>query len=472
MIVRTARSEDEVRRTLPNLEVTLSAHATEAVPQGSGNAASASGKHDLITNVISASESAQVATIDDATYIVMNCVLELPWPRARLQRPALYFTAYLAPSAEALVSSKSDGKVYLQSLEPLPANVLEPLQFMSPSNTGIYLSESKITKLASSTARTNDLVKPLRAASKRAFPIVPALLARTRYSVLQDSVVASLHLETSRVVSGKVSVKDVRLVSLDVQIEALNSPEWPLESSAGNETTLLFKITKARSNTTGSPANLSIQVDAAVEQNEGSSIELLLQWQAQVDITLKSTAPTYKWSRPMSTSNIRPTPRPSIHGDSKATPSNASQQASPEQTGVIFNISTVSIIPPKINFKLYIQCINHSDRPRRFAIIVLEPKKRSMKLKTESNSGRLDFATSMSNTPLQTQRPPHVFDLNPDVRIGPIPPGACYETELKFWAATTGVLDLGVLRIVDLDTRQTVDVRELPDVVVLDPSAE
>ena len=90
----------------------------------------------------------------------------------------------------------------------------------------------------------------------------------------------------------------------------------------------------------------------------------------------------------------------------------------------------------------------------------------------DSEDDREVIADLFNAPPVERQRPPDVFDLNPDMRIGPIPPGACYETELKFWAATTGVLDLGVARIIDLETRQTVDVKELPDVVVLDPSAE
>ena len=69
---------------------------------------------------------------------------------------------------------------------------------------------------------------------------------------------------------------------------------------------------------------------------------------------------------------------------------------------------------------------------------------------------------------MNRQKPPDVFDLNPDVRIRPLPPGACYETQMKFRARATGVLDMGVIRIVDLDTRQTVDVRDLPDIVSLE----
>ena len=73
----------------------------------------------------------------------------------------------------------------------------------------------------------------------------------------------------------------------------------------------------------------------------------------------------------------------------------------------------------------------------------------------QSTSEDTNLIASIFNAPpLERQKPPDVLDLNPDVRIGPLPPGACYETELRFRAMTTGVLELGAVRIVDVDSRQ------------------
>jgi hypothetical protein len=58
--------------------------------------------------------------------------------------------------------------------------------------------------------------------------------------------------------------------------------------------------------------------------------------------------------------------------------------------------------------------------------------------------------------------------VNPDLRIGPLPSGATFETDLVFRALDTGVLELGPLHIVDLDLRQTVDVVDMPDVIIAD----
>jgi hypothetical protein len=56
--------------------------------------------------------------------------------------------------------------------------------------------------------------------------------------------------------------------------------------------------------------------------------------------------------------------------------------------------------------------------------------------------------------------------VNPDLRIGPLPSGATFETDLIIRALDPGILELGPLHIVDLDLRQTVDIHELPDIMV------
>jgi hypothetical protein len=43
---------------------------------------------------------------------------------------------------------------------------------------------------------------------------------------------------------------------------------------------------------------------------------------------------------------------------------------------------------------------------------------------------------------------------------------------MEFRAVATGPLDLGIVRILDLDTKRTVDVLELPDVIALEKDDE
>lgn len=50
----------------------------------------------------------------------------------------------------------------------------------------------------------------------------------------------------------------------------------------------------------------------------------------------------------------------------------------------------------------------------------------------------------------------------------PLAPAACFTTELKFVALASGVLYLDALRVVDLNTQDTTDIRELPDIVAVE----
>ena len=50
----------------------------------------------------------------------------------------------------------------------------------------------------------------------------------------------------------------------------------------------------------------------------------------------------------------------------------------------------------------------------------------------------------------------------------PLAPAACFTTELKFVALASGVLYLDSLRVIDLNTQDTTDIRELPDIVAID----
>ena len=476
LILRTPAAEEDVRALLQSLELGLAAHATDAVPQGSGNAASASGKHDLTSKTIPASEAMDVVPVGDHTYAVWKTQIHLSRPRARLQRPAIYFTAYLAVNATALKDSNKDDKDYLKSFEPLPANVLQPLQFdPSLSASNIHFSETRITKVAPAPIRTHDDVRPIRGASKRAFPVVPALFTRIRYSALPDAVVASLHLETSQVISGTVNLTQVKLDVSNAHVEALSPLNVPTETHAGDETVVLYKLTRTPQSAESGASGVSVSIEATVTLDRGSVFELDVRWQAQVDLLQIASKPVYKWSRPLSASKEL-LPAPSTQAGSRPASFDVPQKSPQGEHGIAFNFTAAHTTRPNEEFKLHVQCINRSTRPRRFALVVLQPKKTNSTTRTHhhsssSSSEKTELIANIFNAPpLEKQRPPDVLDLNPDVRIGPLPPGASYETQMRFRALTTGVLDLGVVRIVDLDTRQSVDVRELPDVVSLEPT--
>lgn len=472
-MLRTPQSKDDAFSLLPSLELQVAAHATEAVPQGTGNAASASGKHDLISKTITASDYLEVVSAEEHKYIVWKTVLHLSRPRVRLQRPAAYFKAHLTVTAEALRRSRHQSKDYLRSFETLPVNVLEPLQHdPAVGKSGIYLSETRITKSTPLTAGSQNDVKPLRTASKRAYPIVPALFTKIRYSASPDAIIASLHIETSQVISNAVEIKDIGLKVAGAQIEALNPIQPPFTTQAGSESVLLYRLTPTQEARTSSPSTMSVSIEALVTSEHDSHHELEIQWQSQVDLSQTASQPIYKWSRPLSGHQTQP----SLQITSRPSSADMSRKASSPAGGIAFTFHAARTAVVHQEFKLHVHCVNHSSRARRLALAVVPRAKRppppqlsQPQTEPDDTTGPVARLFNTTTPPAaERQKPPDVLDLNPDVRIGPLPTGACYETDLNFRAMKTGVLDLGIVRIVDLDTRQTVDVRELPDVIAVE----
>ena len=54
----------------------------------------------------------------------------------------------------------------------------------------------------------------------------------------------------------------------------------------------------------------------------------------------------------------------------------------------------------------------------------------------------------------------------------PLNPGACGATELEFLPLAKGFLQMDAVRVVDVETNESVDVRELPDVLALERAVE
>jgi hypothetical protein len=472
VVLKTPSSGDAVHAALPHLDLTLAAHATDAVPQASGHPAAASGKHDLSSQVIPARDAVEVIAVKDRTYVIWKTRLHLNRPRTRLQRPAIYFTANINISHSNQKLSRRPKEKYLKSLEPLPENILEPLRFdPSMASSNVYLSESRITKVAPKAPNLADLMKPIRGATKRAFPAVPAIFTRIRYSTLPDTIIASLHLETSPLIAGTVSITKAKLDVSSALVEDLTKLALPLETYGGDETILLHKILprppEGKRRSPGEQSSVTISLSAEAYLDQGSHVSLEIDWQASIDLSHTWQKPTYRWSRPISPSSHKKNSL-SIHSISK--PSIDMAAGVSDHDSVTFSITGPDMAHAGAEFKLAVHCNNRSSRPRRFGLIIVRAKKASSRATLTGGilSSAADPMAKIFNTTTPDLKAPDTIDLNPDFRIGPLPPDACFETHLTFKALRPGVLDLGCLRIVDLDSRQTVDVRELPDVIALD----
>jgi hypothetical protein len=50
-------------------------------------------------------------------------------------------------------------------------------------------------------------------------------------------------------------------------------------------------------------------------------------------------------------------------------------------------------------------------------------------------------------------------------------PGSCYTADLRFLALSAGVLSVESIRVIDLATNETADIRELPSIVAVEPAS-
>ncbi|KAI7521231.1 hypothetical protein KC317_g22163 [Hortaea werneckii] len=119
-----------------------------------------------------------------------------------------------------------------------------------------------------------------------------------------------------------------------------------------------------------------------------------------------------------------------------------------------------------------VQCTNNSRTSRNLAVIH-DQSIRQQGIQSSDDSKLPAGVTSAHDDPVPNSKArSNVFCNSPDVRTGVLAPGATFETEMEFFVKALGLLDLGSIRILDLDTNQTVDASELPDIISVEASAE
>lgn len=482
LILKTSATSEEVARVLPDLVLNLSAHATDAIPQNGGHVAAAAGKCDLNSKSLSAVEGAEVVQGSGETVIIWKPTIHLSRLRSRLLRPAIYFTSSLTLRQTLSRELKSVKKDHLASFEPLPANVLEPLHFDPVlQGTKVYLPDTSITKVAPAPPQLEDAAKPVRGSCKRALPAVSAVFIRTTYSPIPDGLIACLHLDTSLAVQGSVSIQKLNFEVSKARVAAFGQAELPRKTQAGDENVMLYKIEYEKKGHLQSPVNISIE--ATVAQESGCQSHLTINWRTIVDLSQSAQSTSYKWSRPLSTGSSQAVARMSMPPHSRPTSSQGPPAPSAIGSSILFHFTAPPTVQVGTDFRMHISCRNQSTRTRRFSLVMqprtAEPSRASVLFNAQASppdasDTRSSVVRSFQTVPPSQRSAPSVIDLNPGVPIGPLPAGACFETDMKFRALQPGVLELGVLCIVDMDTRQTTTVRELPDVVALfaDPTAE
>ena len=495
LVLKTRATDEEVVGLLPRLQIVLSAYATEAVPSGTLNASSASGKHEVGSVTVPAAHPADVLASHGHTFIVWKLKLHLPYPRARLQRPAIYFTASVGPSPESLSASRVTTQEVLVPFESLPANILEPLN--SSYGTGsaqkyIYLPEDRLTNVPTRPAKATDAPTPLRGASKRAFPVVPALFAKIKLSPLPKSVIISLHVETSQVIAGTFSLDNVAISVSDARVDWLNAVSWPQSSHAGDEIVLLYELTPCwptaeQPHPKTGTVEISVLIEAQATLNHGSSIHLESKIQTGVDLTpKKEDRVVATWQRgPEGVMNHL------THYNNQQHLNSTILCAPGPTAGAVDGLGFKFSCPPTVqvgeDFDLAITCENASTRAR---YIVVEPThschlprqprpaKRTMtSLASTAPPDNPTIVASIFHVPEvrpsehahRDEKEKSVSDNGNAAAFLEVAPGTSNEKYLRIKPLVAGFVNFGTFHIMDLDSKHVVWVKALPDVVALEP---
>lgn len=237
--------------------------------------------------------------------------------------------------------------------------------------------------------------------------------------------------------------------------------------TGGDEVVLLHRSSPLpNSSAPVDKCKVSLTLSASVMPEDGDSVSIDVSRQASVDLTSTTREPPYKWSRPLSTGSQYPQRPPT--GETKlSTQDQGDTLDSHDKIGVVFTFSAPSIVPVNAAFDLRIQCVNLSVTKRRFTVLHIPTKQDQARAQSDGPGDQFDTAELFLNAMQRRKSRPQVSCFDSDVRIGPLAPDAMFETSVQFCAVSTGPLDLGLIRVLDLDTRRTVDIKELPDVVAL-----
>jgi hypothetical protein len=144
------------------------------------------------------------------------------------------------------------------------------------------------------------------------------------------------------------------------------------------------------------------------------------------------------------------------------------QEVSSREGEIIFTFTAPPTMKQGEEIEIQVQCLNKSNRSRRFAIVTAQRRSSTVSVKPRFERRANSNDTTALSPTHDTTGEHTVFTLTPDVRIGPLTSGACFETSLRYRTTSAGVLDFGTIRVIDLESRQTLDVAELPEVISLE----
>ncbi|KAI5205482.1 hypothetical protein E4T39_02995 [Aureobasidium subglaciale] len=493
------------QQTLDHLEIYITAYATQPSPpprQQSGTAPAPQQppvKLSLDSITIASENKPTLIHLPDSehgTCAVWKSTLYLRFPPQKLHRPSIHLTASatLKPVETPAGSTDSTRAEYMTSALPTSENLLQSLQHTSQSTSNQpYLPSSRIHKVAPRPSSTTQDTRPLRTSSKL-FPVSPALNIKVHLTPEQVSdMLLCLDVESARHAGyGGVQVDEIKAEGNNLTVESFSAGlgvlDMPVMLQTGDRSTFLYKLARTKDSTgalshhNNRPSSVTFSIRAVARISDTCSAVIQARWYGNVNFP--PSQPTKRISlRPQSVAStlapqdINSRPLSKRLSSTTARPLSSTTQA--DSAGVTFAFTAPERVDEGETFHLDVFVVNRSTRRKRLAIVAIPKTAKSAQSHYDlrsSNITRQDShqtAESVSDDRtiyhMQHQREAQVAEvvcLNADVRVGPLPPGACHNVQLEFLTLSTGLVGLAAVHVVDLDTRETTQITELPDIRV------
>ncbi|OAL30929.1 hypothetical protein AYO20_08514 [Fonsecaea nubica] len=521
--------EDVLKSFLSQLSFKIDVWAVEESPGNEQNASGAAPPKDLVytAEAIQKNEpmvlASETTTSGQTLTLVWEIEISLNRPRFRLPQPAII----LIPSATITAPQRdeTDKNDDLAPFRPLEANVLEPMRFLPGwRQNPPYLAASRLERVLPMTATHKHRVHLQHVPSRR-HRAVPATMSRIRYQKVNTfttapTTVALLDIDIIPFVRVDATIEHIDLSLKNGRTESLMPGFLPMHARSGDCVTFLYRLYQ-NSDPDRHPgfgfANpnidvLSIMLRLAMQVNEQCHPVLVMNWTTNVDFTPALNPSFGPPSQPIQRPN-RPTSLP-VHPDSGAVASAPTLSTSLQPTFATDSRSGLSIsftapmTPVQVGepFTWKVLVMNNSTKTAKIAIIPLPrvqrqttqtqlfAKRHAPKSSTASFHPRerrhtrcgedIDIAQAIVDENVvyamhHAQPVPPETDLmalTAELRIGPLAPDQCHESDIQMVAFEVGTLRVDAMRIVDL-VREVeegaaaagvlTDIRDLPDVVVV-----
>ena len=295
---------------------------------------------------------------------------------------------------------------YLPSCVPTSLNLLESLQD-DPALKGIEprLSALRVSQVTPVAQNSRSQSRPLSRIAERAFPAMPALSARIRYtrSNINSSkpvVIASLDIETAPLLESELSLVKVQTQIMEGSAEDLATGHaivLPVRCRPGDTIVFLYRLVPSDSFVgqpvaTSNARILDIVINATVLVSGRCRPHIEMRWRTTVDFSTPLN-PSFGASGQSLQRNNRPASLPvtSANGNKFVAPGSAQNAEGPSTAEAASNGQgtaqmtdlgiTVTFTGPKEvhvgkPFRWDVFVVNRSSHPRKLALVVISKRRR------------------------------------------------------------------------------------------------